>query len=149
MTISFPAALPENLPVLVRMMKELQSDDPWSCPFEEEEAGRVMDELLRNPWAGRIWLIAADSEPIGYIAMSFDYSLEYRGRNAWVDEFYIRAKYRRQGIGGKALDFFVEQARELGMRAVHLGVNHDNPAIELYRCKGFEDRHLCLMTKSV
>ena len=133
MNISFSAALPEHLTVLVSMMKELQADDPWSCYFDENEAGRTMDELLRNPSAGRVWLITAASEMVGYIVMSFDYSLEYRGKNAWVDEFYIRATHRGRGIGAKALDFFVEQARELGVKVVHLEVNHGNPAIELYR----------------
>jgi diamine N-acetyltransferase len=147
MNISFSAALPEHLPSLVSMMKELQADDPWSCHFDENEAGRTMDELLRNPSVGRVWLIAADSETVGYIVMSFDYSLEYRGKNAWVDEFYIRRTHRGLGIGGKALDHFAEQARELGMKAVHLGVNHGNRAIELYRRKGFEDRQLYLMTR--
>lgn len=147
MTISFPAALPEHLLTLVCMMKEMQADDPWSYRFDEDHAKDVMTELLRNPSAGRVWLIAADSEIIGYIVMSFDYSLEYRGKNAWVDEFYIRSSHRSQGIGAKALDFFLEQARELRVKAVHLGVNHGNPAIGLYRRQGFEDRQLYLMTR--
>jgi GNAT superfamily N-acetyltransferase len=79
--------------------------------------------------------------------MAFDYSLEYRGRGAWVDEFYVRRSHRGSGIGTKALEFFCRQARELGVAVVHLEVNHGNPAIELYRRLGFEDHQRYLMTK--
>ena len=147
MAISFPAATPNHLPELLSMMKELQSDDPWSCRFDEAPAGRALDDLLRNPALGRVWLIADNGVPIGYIVMAFDYSLEYLVRGAWVDEFFVRSTHRGKGIGAQALDFFVEQARQLGATTVHLEVNHGNPAIELYRRKGFEDHQRYLMTK--
>ena len=147
MAITFHAAAPEDLTELLRMMKELQADDPWSCPFDEAVTSRVTEQLLRDPSLGRVWFIASDGENIGYIVMAFDYSLESRGRNAWVDEFFVRRTHRGQGIGTQALDFFTRQAKELGITAVHLEVNHGNPAIELYRRRGFEDHHRYLMTK--
>jgi ribosomal protein S18 acetylase RimI-like enzyme len=55
--------------------------------------------------------------------------------------------HRGQGIGAQALEFFAEQARQLGVTVVHLEVNHGNPAIELYRSMGFEDHKRYLMTK--
>jgi len=147
MSITYQAAGPEHLAELLGMMKELQADDPWSVCFDDREAERVTGELLRDPSLGRVWLIAADGQNIGYIVMAFDYSLEYRGRGAWVDEFFVRRSHRGLGIGTEALDFFAQQAKELGVSVVHLEVNHGNPAIELYRRRGFEDHHRYLMTK--
>jgi GNAT superfamily N-acetyltransferase len=151
MPVAFHLAHPEDLTELVAMMKELQADDPWSCPFDERLASNAMDELLRNPSLGCVWTIAASqtngSQTIGYIVMAFDYSLEYRGKGAWVDEFFIRPAHRGQGIGAQALEFFAEQARQLGVTVVHLEVNRGNPAIELYRRAGFEDHQRYLMTK--
>jgi GNAT superfamily N-acetyltransferase len=147
MPTTFHLAVPEDLQDLVVMMKELQGDDPWSCPFDEAEAGRVVDQLLRDPSLGRAWVIAVDGQNVGYIVMSFDFSLEYRGRNAWVDEFFVRPAHRGRGIGAQALEFFAAQARQLGVTVVHLEVNHGNPAIELYRRMGFEDHHRYLMSK--
>ena len=83
----------------------------------------------------------------GYIVMAFDYSLEYRGKGAWVDEFFVRRSHRGQGIGAQALEFFAEQARQFGVTVVHLEVNHGNAAIELYRRMGFEEHERYLMTK--
>jgi len=84
---------------------------------------------------------------VGYIVLSFDYSLEYGGRCGWVDEFFVRREYRGKGIGSQALRFFMERARELGVKTVHLGVRCGNPAIELYRRAGFKEHDAYVMTK--
>jgi GNAT superfamily N-acetyltransferase len=147
MNLTYPPAAPEDLAELLGMMKELQSDDPWSCPFDEATTAKVLGQLLDSPGLGRVWFIAAEGKNIGYIVMSFDYSLEYRGRNAWIDEFFVRRSHRGVGVGTHALEFFAEQARQLGVAAIHLEVNHGNPAIDLYRRTGFEDHHRYLMTR--
>ena len=147
MAISFHAAAAENLAELLAMMKELQADDPWSVPFEQTAAAEVAERLLRDPSLGRVWLIASDGQTVGYVVMAFDYSLEYRGRGAWVDELFVRPSHRGSGIGTQALEFFSEQAKRLGVTVVHLEANHGNPAVELYRRLGYEDHHRYLMTK--
>lgn len=147
MDIEFQLAEARHLTELLVLMKELQQDDPWSCPFDEAEAVRAIERLLLDPTLGRAWMITADGQSIGYIVMAFDYSLEYRGRGAWVDEFFVRRQNRSLGIGTRALEFFVAQAKELGVTTVHLEVNHGNPAIDLYRRLGFEDHGRYLMTK--
>jgi len=147
MAICFHAAAAENLPELLAMMQELQADDPWSVPFEPAAAAAAADRLLRDPSLGRVWLIASNGQNVGYIVMAFDYSLEYRGRGAWVDEFFVRPSHRGSGIGTEALEFFAQEAKRLGVTVLHLEVNHGNPAIELYRRLGYEDHHRYLMTK--
>ena len=147
MVIMFQPATPGNLAELLSMMKELQQDDPWSCSFDESVIAGVTEQLLRDPSLGRVWFIAVDGQNVGYIVMAFDYSLEYRGRGAWVDEFFVRRAYRGQGIGTQALEFFAQQAKKLGVAVIHLEVNHGNPALELYRRLGYEDHQRYLMTK--
>jgi GNAT superfamily N-acetyltransferase len=147
MPITFEVAVPDDLAKLIAMMKELQVDDPWSCAFDEPTTSKATEQLLGDPNLGRVWFIVADRKTIGYIVMAFDYSLEYRGRGAWVDEFFVRRSHRGLGIGPQALEFFATQAKELGVTAVHLEVNHGNPAIDLYRRLGFEGHQRYLMTK--
>jgi GNAT superfamily N-acetyltransferase len=147
MNLHFRLATHQDLELIFEMMVELQKDDPWSCQFDEALARTAMDELLRSPSLGRVWLVEDGADAIGYIVMAFDYSLEYQGRGAWVDEFYVRRPHRGKGFGAKALEFFTEQARFLGIKTIHLEVNHGNPAIELYRRAGFEEHGRYLMTK--
>jgi GNAT superfamily N-acetyltransferase len=145
--VRFRLAISDDLGLVLEMMVELQENDPWSCRFDEARARGAMEQLLRDPALGRVWVIEEGSKTIGYIVMAFDYSLEYQGKGAWVDEFYVRRSHRSRGIGAKALEFFAEQALSLGVKAIHLEVNHGNPAIELYRRKGFEEHGRYLMTK--
>jgi diamine N-acetyltransferase len=84
---------------------------------------------------------------VGYVVLSFDFSLEYGGKNAWIDELFIRPELRGKGIGSKALDFAVQVARECGAKVLHLEVNRGNPAIHLYRRHGFEDHNRALLSK--
>jgi diamine N-acetyltransferase len=146
-TATFSPATTEDLDVLVALMSQMQADDPWSCPFDPTKARTAVETLLQDPSLGRIWLILADAETIGYIVLTFDYSLEYNGKCAWVDEFFIHKDYRGKGLGGQALCFFEDAARDLGARTIHLEVNHGNRAVELYRRAGFEDHNRYLMTK--
>ena len=137
----------EDTDVLLRMMQAMQHDDPWSVPFDLTIARPAVETLLHNPGYGLAWFVEEDGRMIGYIILSFDYSLEHGGRNAWVDEFFIEPAWRGKGIGAQVLAFFENAAREAGATAVHLEVNEGNRAIELYRRRGFEEHHRFLMTK--
>jgi len=45
--------------------------------------------------------------------------------------------HRRQGIGSRLLEQFIDRARGHGASRVHLEVREGNPAIKLYRSAGF------------
>jgi len=137
----------KDLTALLGLMRALQEDDPWSVPFREEQALEALRNLVQHPEYGRAWLIHENAQVIGYIVMSFDFSLEYGGRNAWVDEFFIAKPFRGKGIGTQVLEFFEDAARDAGATAIHLEVNQGNKAIDLYRRRGFTDHHRYLMTK--
>jgi diamine N-acetyltransferase len=147
MAIRFRRAQSEDLAELLTMMKELQKDDPWSVPFDDAAAAKACGHILRDPSLGCIWIICHRNESVGYVVMTFDYSLEYRGRGAWVDELYVRRAHREKGIGTQALNFCAQRAAEQNVSVIHLEVNKSNPAVELYGRMGFEDHHRYLMTK--
>ena len=138
---------PADAPALLALMCLLQDDDPWSVPFDAARVLQTIEMLLRNPQLGLAWFIEYEDEEIGYIILSFDFSLEYGGRNAWVDEFFILPEFRNRGLGEHTLAMFEEEAREAGAVAIHLEVNEGNRAIALYRRRGFEEHHRFLMTK--
>lgn len=145
--VSLRDASTEDLDLLVALMREMQLDDPWSCEFTEQGARAALETLLRHGALGRAWMICLDADVVGYIVLTFDYSLEYRGKCAWVDEFFIRKKHRGAGLGSQALQIFFNKAREFGASTVHLGVHRTNPAMNLYRRAGFEAHDSYLMTK--
>lgn len=147
MNLTLVSATAKDLGTFVAFMRQLQEDDPWSCPFDEAAATSALRGLIENPTLGRAWLIHADQQPIGYIVLTMDYSLEYGGKCAWVDEFFIQKQHRGKGLGAEAMRLFEKEARKLGALTVHLQVNEGNRAIELYRRMGFEGHGRQMLTK--
>ena len=110
-------------------------------PFEERAVTAALQPLLQRGDAGRVWLVELAGAAIGYVVLCFGYSLEFGGRDAFVDEMYLVPEHRGKGIGTKVLKTLIARARELGARALHLEVARDNErARRLYRSMGFSSR---------
>lgn len=106
--------------------------------------------LVGDASLGRVWLICTAGTAIGYMVLTLGFSLEYGGRDAFIDEIYIREPSRGQGIGTHALSFAEERCRALGVRALHLEVERANSgAYNVYRRVGFVDHDRYLMTKRI
>jgi GNAT superfamily N-acetyltransferase len=145
MEVSFQSAGMGDLEALVSQMRELYALERFA--FDEAAARSALASLLGDGARGRVWLIAAGGETVGYAALTFGYSLEYHGRDAFVDEIFVRADRRGCGIGSRALDFLKGAARANGAHALHLEVERRNArARELYLRSGFVDQERFLMT---
>ena len=97
--------------------------------------------LLEGSPHGAIWLIGPRSAPVGYIAVSFGWSIELGGLDGFVDEFFIRDKVRGRGMGSEALAALARALSEQGVRALHLEVDRGNEAAHrLYTRLGFASR---------
>ncbi|HXY00986.1 MAG TPA: GNAT family N-acetyltransferase [Candidatus Limnocylindrales bacterium] len=147
MSIVFHPAKPADLDDLFLLMRQMQDDDPWSEPFNENVVEANLSELLHNPVFGVIYLARVEQIPVGYLVVCFDYSLEYRGKGAWIDELFVVPEHRGQGIGTQLLDLAERVSRDHHAQFLHLEVSHGNSAIELYRRRGFLDHQRYLMTK--
>jgi hypothetical protein len=55
--------------------------------------------MLKNPAFGLAWLIPDSATAVGYTVLCFGYSLEYLGRDAFIDEFYLVESHRGRGRG--------------------------------------------------
>jgi GNAT superfamily N-acetyltransferase len=137
----------ETIAELLGFMQEYYAYD--GLDFQKEVANAALDELFANQALGKIWLICQGSVPVGYVVLTFGYSLEFGGRDAFVDELYIQESYRGQGIGAKALAFVEDAARSMGIRALHLEVEGGNRKAQRFcQSQGFEDReNFHLMSK--
>jgi GNAT superfamily N-acetyltransferase len=142
-------ASPTDLESIFKLMQRMQLDEPWSEPFNESVVRFNLAELLQNPVYGLIYFVEDGNRAIAYLVICFDYSLEYRGKGAWVDELFVERDHRQQGIGAYLLNLAESASREHGAQYLHLEVSHGNRAIELYRRRGFVDHDRYLMTKSL
>ena len=147
MPLSILRATLADVDSLLLLMRHMQNDDPWAEIFQESWVRRNLAELLADPRYGLIYLARENDIPIAYLVICFDFSLEYRGKGAWIDELFVEPAHRGQGIGTRFLDLAETASREHGTQTLHLEVNHGNRAIELYRRRAFVDHHRYLMTK--
>lgn len=143
---TFKLAADADTEPLMEMMRELYAYD--HLPFDEQEHRSALQQILGNESLGRVYLILLGEVVAGYIVLTLGFSLEYRGRDAILDEFFVKENYRQQGIGKRALRFIEEVCRELGVQALHLVLERGNTnAQAVYRKAGFIDHDRYLMTK--
>lgn len=113
-----------------------------------EKITNVLALILNNQEFGRVWLIQLEEQICGYLVLTFAFSLEYWGKNAYVDEVFILPEYRGKGLGTQALNFVEDIAHSLEIQTLHLEVSRNNiKAQELYRKLGYQDHSRYLMTK--
>lgn len=143
---AFRSATDADADLLLAMMREYYTYDGHA--FDEPRARVAVLTFLRDPSFGRAWLICDQQTPVGYVVLTFGYSLEYLGQDAFIDELYLRESHRGRGWGRKTLDFVEEQARASEIRSIHLEVvRRNDTAKEVYRRAGFVDHDHFLMTK--
>lgn len=146
MECEFHEAVEENTEPILQMMREFNAIDNY--PFEENLRQENLLKFIGNKELGRFWIIRYESKIIGYIVLAFSFSFEFKGRDAFIDEFYVKEEFRKKGFGSKTLDFVIQQAQSLGVKAIHLEVEkHNEKANLLYHKKGFKDHNRFLMTR--
>ncbi len=107
-------------------------------------------EFSVNKSLGRLFLIKIQHKSIGYIVLTFGFSFEYKGKDAFIDEFYIKDEYRNKGVGKKTMEFIETIARKLDIQAIHLEVEkHNSHANNLYTKQGFMTNSRNLFTKNI
>ncbi|MDX1379779.1 MAG: GNAT family N-acetyltransferase [Xanthomonadales bacterium] len=112
---------------------------------DADRAAAIAPLLEPDSPLGCIWLIhsagGAAGAAVGYVALCFGYSIEFRGRDSFVDEFFLVESARGRGLGSRVLDRVKTEARALGIAALHLEVARDNArARKLYEKWGFGAR---------
>lgn len=116
--------------------------------WDAAAAEGALKQLIEGAGLGRLWLITGEVGVVGYVAVTFGFSIEFAGRDAFVDELFVREAFRGQGWANRALEAAEAECVALGVCALHLEVEHDNdPALSLYDKRGYALRDRKLLTK--
>ncbi len=142
---SFKVAHATDADAVLAMMRVLYEHE--RIAFDETTAHAALAQLLADDSCGVAHLIMFGAEVAGYLVLTFGFSLEFGGRDAFVDELYVGDEFRGRGAGKTALAFAAEVCRARGMRALHLEVERANGSAQaLYRKAGFIDHDRYLLT---
>lgn len=146
MTLAVRPGGPADAAALLPMVRELQAHEHLPPPGKEVEA--ALRALLADDRPGCVLIAEMEGKPVGYAVLGFGYSLEFHGRDAFVDELFVRESARGNGIGSLLLDAAEMACRARGIKALHLESGHGNPrATRLYEGRGFKAHERHLMTK--
>jgi len=140
-----------DIDTVVDFSRMLNEEDPsftGDFHFEANAVRTALIQFLAEPLLGRAWLVGEGDMPIGYVILTFGFSLESRGRDGIIDEIYIIEKYRGRGIGRRVLDFVETEARQIGLKKLYLEVERPNSrAQKFYSQLGYIDHNRYLMSK--
>lgn len=143
---SFRVADPSDADTLVEMMRDFNAHE--RIAFEEAAVRAVLAQLFANDTYGLACLLLLDDEVAGYVVLTFGFSIEFRGRDAFIDELFVKDEFRGRGVGAAATHFAEGLCRERGIRALHLEVDRGNTrAQSVYSRAGFADRGNHLLNK--
>jgi GNAT superfamily N-acetyltransferase len=139
MTAEIKIASISDLDILLPLVREFHEFEDLS--ISEHQRENSLKTLLECAELGGILLIYYSSKIVGYIALCFSYSIEFSGKDAFIDEFYIKPEFRGKGLGKQTLEFIKITAKERGIRALHLEVARTNTtAHKIYAQSNFEIR---------
>ena len=132
-------AIPEHLDRLVALVAAFHAEEGIDMTDEARRAG--LAPLLDGIPHGTAYLIGPPRAPIGYVVITFGWSVEFGGLDAIIDEIYVRPGIRGRGIASETLIALPRALATGGVKAMHLEVDRANEnAIKLYRRAGFAPR---------
>lgn len=130
------------------MMAAFYAED--GMPFDRGRADSAVRQLLSGPELGRTWIAERNGEIAGYAVLTLGFSMEYMGRDGFIDDLYVRPGHRGRGVGTALLRELLGTCPELQVRALHLEVGRNKVgARSLYRRFGFLDHDRLLMTRQL
>ena len=139
-----PVGLAEGL-VLMELVRAFCRED--GREFGPAAKAAVLAIAHGEPLA-RAWLARKGGETVGYVVVTIGYSIEYGGRDGFIDDLYLVPAARGQGLGRRLVEFACREAAALGIRTLHLEVEADNERAErLYQQAGFEQTGRKLMRR--
>ena len=135
-----------DIELLVVFMRDFYEHE--ALRFDESAARNALQMVMANAFFGRVFFLEFAGEKVGYTVLTFGFSLEFHGRDAFVDELYVVASHRRRGIGKQTLEFLADVCRAEGIAALHLEVERANTIAQgVYRKQDFKDHDRYLLTK--
>lgn len=130
-------AAPDDIPLLVELMREFYAESPYS--LDMDWAASSFRALLKDDSSGAVWIIFYDSEPAGYVVLTIKFSMEYGGLDGFIDDLFIRPPCRRRGLARTLLNALFDECERRGVLAVHVEVGRDNTAANaLYSSYGLK-----------
>ncbi len=149
MTTAIHLAGADDLDRLLALMERFHTEA--ALPYDDNHRRRAAGPLLAGSPHGAVWLIGPQRAPLGYVLLSFGWSVAMAGAEGIVDEVFIRHSVRGRGIGTEVLHAIAVSLAQNGVKALHVRLDRSNAAAARFCAKvGFLTRpELVIMTDAL
>lgn len=138
MTASVHLAGPEQTELCLGLVAKFHEE--MGAPYDNAHRAAVVEPLLAGNPLGAIWLIGPARAPLGYVLVTFEWSVEAAGMVGWVREIYTRPNVRKRGIGTETLHAVAVALRGGGVKALHVDLQApENPQNSFWNKVGFRN----------
>ncbi len=139
MSAALTLAQPDHADRLDTLVAAFHTEHGITLSDEARRAGLL--PLLEGSPHGAAYLIGPPRAPIGYVVITFGWSVEFGGLDGFIDEIYIRPGVRGRGIASETLHSLPRALAGAGLKALHLEVARtDENLHKLYARAGFAPR---------
>ncbi len=148
MSAALRLAHPEDMDRLMGLVTAFHTEE--GIAQDADQTRNALAPLLEGIPHGCVYLIGPGRAPLGYIILTFGWSVEFGGMDGFVDEIYIRPAVRGRGIASEVLLDLPKALAGAGLTALHLEVDRTNESAQkLYLRTGFKprDRYMLMSKK--
>lgn len=139
MTTSLHLAGPDAFDKLAALVAAFHEET--GIELSDDQRRDALMPLLEGSPYGAAYLVGLARAPVGYVVVTFGWSVEFGGMDAFIDELYIRPAVRGCGMGTDVMTALPKALAGAGVRALHLEVDQDDAAAQrLYERAGFRAR---------
>jgi GNAT superfamily N-acetyltransferase len=129
-------ATPDDIPLILEFIRELAEYE--RAP---DEAGATPEDLRRDGFSSPpkfyVEIAVWDGEPAGFALWFFNYSTWQGKPGLYLEDLFVRPRFRKQGIGKALLTYLAKVAAQNGCGRYQWQVlDWNTPAIEFYESLG-------------
>lgn len=126
-----------DIPEILNMMKEFYNSSAVSHPVAADNFELTVNEALSSSPYIDIFIVNYNDKTAGYFQTSITWSNEAGGLVVWIEEIFIKEKFRSMGIGSNILSFIENHYKNAAR--FRLETEPENTgASRLYLRKGFD-----------
>ena len=121
-----------------------------STPLSDEHLLDAIGPLIANEQLGDLLVAEQGEEFAGYLVITWGWGIESGGAEALIDEMFVAAEYRNQGVGTLLMTEAQSRASAKDVKVIFLETEQNNPeSRELYDRLGFEIESSIWMSKRI
>ena len=124
MTAAIHLAGPEQAALCHGLVAQYHAEA--NLPYDEAYRAAVVDPLLEGSPLGAMWLLGPARAPLGYVTVTFTWSIAAGGMTGQVREMFIRDKVRRRGIGTESIHALAVALRGAGVKALDVDLAQED-----------------------